>query len=148
MNFSPSPGKYNKKSLQKDIDAFARRIKLKAHFCNENGPTNENEPNYARKKEFYIKSNSSWTPPNPHHTVKSFVEAFSNEIRNLPDVPPNKRENNLTKKEKQALEGFQNRDDVVITKADKGGAVVIQDVTDYINKANRQLNDVDFYKKM
>ena len=33
-------------------------------------------------------------------------------------------------------------------KADKGGAVVITDVDDYINEANRQLNDKRFYKKV
>ena len=59
------------------------------------------------KKEFYIKSNSSWTLYNPHHIGKTFVEAFSNEIQNLPDTTVNKRENNLTKKEKKALEDFQ-----------------------------------------
>ena len=34
-----------------------------------------------------------------------------------------------------------------ITKADKGGAVVIQDVSDNISEANRQLNDNNFYVK-
>ena len=43
---------YSKATLQKDIDAFTRRIKLKAHF------NNENEPNDGRRKDFYIKSNS------------------------------------------------------------------------------------------
>ena len=36
LNFCPSPGKYNKKTFEKDIDAFTRRIKLKAHFNNIN----------------------------------------------------------------------------------------------------------------
>ena len=38
--------------------------------------------------------------------------------------------------------------DNVITKADKGGAVVIIDVDDYIREANRQLNNTDFYEKI
>ena len=121
LNFCPSPGKYNKATLQKDIDAFTRRIKLKAHF------NNENEPNDGRRKDFYIKSDSTWTPHNPHHTIKTFVEALTNEIKSLPDTNIDTRKNNLTKDETKALNDFQQRDDIVITKADKGGAVVIQD---------------------
>ena len=40
------------------------------------------------------------------------------------------------------------RDDIIITKADKGGAVVIVDVDDYIQEANRQLSNKEFYKKL
>ena len=38
------------------------------------------------------------------------------------------------------------RDDIVICNADKGNAVVILDVEDYIKEANRQLGDTTFYK--
>ena len=34
-----------------------------------------------------------------------------------------------------------------ITKADKGGAFVIVDVDDYVQKANRQLDNKEFYSK-
>ena len=40
------------------------------------------------------------------------------------------------------------RDDIIITKAGKGGAVVIIDVDDYINEANRQLNSKEFCKEI
>ena len=56
--------------------------------------------------------------------------------------------NNLTKQEKAAMEELKSRDDLVITKADKGGAVVIMDVDDYVKEANRQLDDSTFYKKL
>ena len=59
----------------------------------------------------------------------------------------NKRKNNLKKSELKALEDFQQREDIVITKEDKGGVIVIQDLSDYINEANRQLNDQNFYTK-
>ena len=36
----------------------------------------------------------------------------------------------------------------MITKADKGGAVVVQDVLEYVKEANRQLADNNFYKKL
>ena len=53
----------------------------------------------------------------------------------------NNRKNNLKKSELTSLEDLQQREDVVITKEDKGRAVVFQDVSDYINETNRQLND-------
>ena len=39
---------------------------------------------------------------------------------------------NLSVEEEKALGELQSRDDTVITEADKGGAVVILDVEDYI----------------
>ena len=55
---------------------------------------------------------------------------------------------NLTKNEADALQQLSQRDDILITKVDKGGAVLIMDVDDYIRDANRQLNNTDFYKKI
>ena len=40
------------------------------------------------------------------------------------------------------------RDDIIITKADKGGAVVIIDVEDYVKEAEHQLSNKDGYKKL
>ena len=36
----------------------------------------------------------------------------------------------------------------IIKKADKGGAAVIVDVDDYVQEANQQLYNKDFYKKL
>ena len=41
---------------------------------------------------------------------------------------------NLSVKEQKALQELQSRDDIVITEADKGGAVVTLDVEDYMKK--------------
>ena len=37
---------------------------------------------------------------------------------------------------------------LIITKADKGGAIAIIDGDDYINEVNRQLNNKEFYKEV
>ena len=39
------------------------------------------------------------------------------------------------------MKELSERVDIIITKADKGGAVVIVDVKDYIKQAERQLNN-------
>ena len=46
------------------------------------------------------------------------------------------------------LKELETRDDIVITKADKGGAVVIMDVDSYIKEAKRQLENEESYKKL
>ena len=68
------------------------------------------------------------------------MERFSN-TKKLP-------KNNLTDAGKNAIEYFSKRNDLFITKADKGGATVILDVKDYIAKANEQLQDNYFYQKL
>ena len=54
----------------------------------------------------------------------------------------------LTKGEQKVLEALSKRDDIIITNADKGGAIVIMDIDKYISEAQRQLNDKNNYKKL
>ena len=46
------------------------------------------------------------------------------------------------------MEELTKRKDIIITNADKGGAVVIMDVEKYINEGNRQLSNKCNYKKL
>ena len=46
------------------------------------------------------------------------------------------------------MQELQSRNDIVIIDADKGGAVVILDVEDYVKKAERQLNNKEKYRKI
>ena len=55
---------------------------------------------------------------------------------------------NLTKNETDTSQQLNQRAGIIITKADKGGALIIIDVDGYIREANRQLNNTDFYKKI
>ena len=52
---------------------------------------------------------------------------------------------NLTKGEQKTLEKLSKRDDIIITNADKGGAMVIMDIDKYVSEAQRQLNDQNNY---
>ena len=55
---------------------------------------------------------------------------------------------NLNKNEIEALNNLKEREDIVITSADKGGALVISDVNDYVKEAERQLSKREHYHKM
>ena len=117
-------------------------MKLKSHF-------GETPP----KEGLYFKSNSSWEPPNPHYTVKTFTESFKNGMKKSLETNPktrnkNEHRKNLNKKEQEALDALKKRSDIIITSADKGGALVINDVKSYMSEANRQLSNTDHYKKL
>ena len=47
--------------------------------------------------------------------------------------------------EKSALKELSKNRNIVIKPADKGGAVIVMDTTDYINEGFRQLSDSKFY---
>ena len=46
------------------------------------------------------------------------------------------------------MQELQSRNDIVINDADKGEAVVILDVEDYVKEAERQLNNKENYRKI
>ena len=53
---------------------------------------------------------------------------------------------NLNKAEKEALRDLQGRRDIIIKPADKGSAVVIMNIADYLAEGYRQLADSNFYR--
>ena len=136
LNFCPRPNKYNKQNLNKDILNFYRNIKVRAHFGSTEN--NSNEPRF--------KSNSNWLPDKLPSCVETFITAINHDIKSskTKKLP----RDNLTKSEREALLNLQKGNDIIITKADKGGAVVILDIKDYIDEANRQLSDTNNYEQL
>ena len=73
------------------------------------------------------------------------VEKDINDAKNKPKKRPKQ---NLTKGELEALKQLEKRQDIAISNADKGGAVVIMDTDKYIEEVDRQLSDSTNYKKL
>ena len=108
----PNPGKPNQKNFKEDIDKYFRRVILRSHFGNE--PPKEPDgllPN----------GNSSWIPKTIHHTVKTYIQKVQNDLSEY-KTPVMHDRPNLTKGEKEALKALSDRDDIIISKADKGAA--------------------------
>ena len=116
-----------------------RQIPVKAHFGNT-------EP--IQYKGYRNKTNKDWLPNNTHHTVKTFIESVSKDLENTQSNENQSIRNNLTKGEIHSLSHLKKRDDIIITRADKGGAVVIVNVEDYLAEAERQLDNTNFYTKL
>ena len=141
LNFIPTASIFNKNQLNKELDNFFRVIKLKAYLKDNDmyNPSREDQL-------FKPKTNKKWRLDKNHHTVETYTEGTKNapetEEQNNKD---NKYYNNLTKGERKALKELADRNDIIITKADNGEAVVIIDVKDYVKEAERQLSNKDSY---
>ena len=59
-----------------------------------------------------------------------------------------KNTNTAAKRERFALKVLSDHKYIIINKANKGEAVVIMDIKDYINATHPQLNSKDHYKKL
>jgi hypothetical protein len=56
--------------------------------------------------------------------------------------------NNISKKDQEAIKNLRNNENIVILKADKGGATVVMNKTDYNNKMMEHLTTTGSYKKL
>ena len=63
-----------------------------------------------------------------HHTVETFVETVEYNVENILQEKKEIPRNNLPESDKAAVDYFTKREDIVLTKADKGGATVIMNV--------------------
>jgi hypothetical protein len=101
------------------------------------------KPSFQKYLENRFKKKSTWCPPKG---ANANLEAFLSCIREeLFDLKPKRVQDNLLGNERRAIRSLTNNKNIVIKKADKGSAVVVMDIEDYITEAERQLNDVNFY---
>ena len=75
-----------------------------------------------------------------HHTISTYIDLVENDTNALMKQPTKKLKSNLTYKEPATMEELVERKDLIITIADKGGAVVIMVTDSYIKASYKQLN--------
>ena len=56
--------------------------------------------------------------------------------------------NSLSENDESVIDYFTKREDIIITKADKGGTTVIMVVEKHISKSNQQFKDEKLYEKL
>ena len=94
-------------------------------------------PEYKRPSGFFgIKTDV-------HPSISRFILWCNEDISR---IHHRKHHSNFTKEEHQALDYLKNNEDILIKKADKGGAVVVWRKDLYIAEGERQLNDVESYQ--
>lgn len=135
----PESGKYPEFTLLKDLDNFARNLRLVEFFSRQPRKTNN---------EFQHTTSGQWTPDaNRDKHLDMYIEAMQNDIMRAYKTHKLGAPN-LSRKEQEALLNLSNREDIVIKPANKGCGIVIFNKEDYINEGMRQLLDRKFYKPL
>ncbi|XP_063415986.1 uncharacterized protein LOC134697633 [Mytilus trossulus] len=154
LNFCPAPATVNNLQLETDVEAFARRLRLKEHFNRQQKiflkEAGMNESDYESDEGDIcipkFKKKSTWNPPkSKNDNLESFITSVKAEVRSSIS---GKQVRNISKSESQAMINLKDRDEIVIKQADKGSAVVVMNKADYIEEGNRQLSNAKFYKEL
>lgn len=153
LSFVPVPKTLPLRSVLETKDRLVRNIKIKSFFGN---CTNT----YRNTKKLF-RAASTWTPQNnlleidTLATVNEIDRMTIKHIKNSKKLERNndchlklKNKPNLTAEESKCISKLRTNPDIIIKEADKGGATVIMDINNYIYEANRQLNDIKYYKPL
>ena len=152
LKFCPTPKKVDNSKIASDTYLFNRKMRLKEYFYDQSLENIQNLNNSSQENQTYkLKSqkiDSLWTPkPGRNKQLDEFCCSIQNYTSN---IPQSTKHDNISLEERQALDNFRKtiNKDIVIRSADKGGAVVVQNRSDYINTCDSILSDVKFYQKL
>ena len=146
LKFTPTP-KSNTTELQADVKAFTRRLRLKENFYQDSDT--DSDSNSDSDSEPIVRNKSSWTPkPKRNVLLDSCINSLHLSTKEFSETSRQNCKSNITKAEQKALKELQNNDDIVIKKADKGGAVCIMNKCFYVEKIHELLNDRETYKEI
>ena len=152
LSYCPTPATTNQYDLQRDLQAFLRRIQLQAHFHNrtDDGAVNSFTSSLPTSEvtsliDSIAPRKSSWNPP-PARTpaIAHFIDSASNLVRRT-GARHMYSSHNLTQTETLVLHNLSRRQDIIIKHADKGGAVVVWDRNLYVEECQRLLANSDHY---
>ncbi|KAM7176581.1 uncharacterized protein RBU57_002185 [Macrochelys suwanniensis] len=129
-----------------DLESYFRRLRLKEYFQQTSVQhTNPQNPSYQN----YKKKDSAWTPPEGRNNKLDFyIDCFRRRARAEIVEKQNHLPHNLSRAEHNAINSLRNNSNIIIKKADKGGAVVIMNKLEYEQEAVRQLCNSTFYRPL
>ncbi|CAJ0938687.1 unnamed protein product [Ranitomeya imitator] len=106
----------------------------------------------SKRKDDYtvtgLRNRSNLCPPRTYHASETFISLIDREINSLSHQQqlgffPSR--SNLSSTERQALTSLQTNNSIIIMPADKGGAIVVMNRTQYMDEITRQLSDTNTY---
>ena len=153
LNFCPAQKNINYTQLLADLFRMERKMAWKHYFKDSEV---DEETSVKSKFSFPDKKRKTSMPNEYPKEINEFISSVRSE---LIGSESKKKHSNLTKEEWDALDELntlQKEGKIVIQPADKNGGICVLDRDDYINEANRQLNDtlknennedLNYYKK-
>ena len=136
LTFVPSTTYHRKNTIINDFDRYERTMRLKEYFR-----TNDHQQNKFRIK-------SDWTPPTDHgNRIPDLDQYLELTKRDLLLIPRRHTTDNLTPELRQTLKQLQQREEIIIKRADKGSCTVIEDKKTYIRDCADLLTDKKTYEE-
>ena len=89
---------------------------------------------------------SIFNPRNKDTLIETYLSSLEERLLEI-DIS-SKRFNNLTKEERNSLYNLRDDPNIIIKGADKGSAVVVRNIEDYLEETSKQLEDKDLYEEV
>ncbi|XP_073443832.1 uncharacterized protein [Dendrobates tinctorius] len=145
LSFCPTKA-LDKTELCSDMEQYFRRLHLREYF---NDIEDSENTQTEGKGIVTTRKRSDWTPPpgrNPH--LDKYIDSFRHLIKS-PIIDTNRRQaSNISAQKRKAIQSLKTNKEIIIKPADKGGAIVMMNTSDYMKEANRQLMDTRYYRKL
>ncbi|XP_078510994.1 uncharacterized protein LOC144770387 [Lissotriton helveticus] len=128
-------------TVKTELFKFFRKIRLKYFFRNANP--------YVNPSHTGLRIPSTFVPPSGSmsHKILAYEAVVWRDVNSVL-TEKSFTKYNTSKSERTALLSLANNTEVVIKPADKGGAIVVQDVSKYESEINRQLMDGISYQQL
>ena len=130
-----------------DLHNFTRKVKLKEFFKSDDmtdtSPSTSNTPRVSSNKP-------EWTPNSGRNIhIDNFVSAAKAHLNKFIETESKKSSpSNISREETAAIKSLRRNSEIIIRQADKGGAVTVLNTSDYVQEAESQLNNSNFYTKL
>ena len=149
-SFFPTPRRVNRNEVLDGLECYLRRLRLKEFFLDDDDEGNDAEKQSDVRVQSCFLLPSTWMPPKGRDAaLETYIRKFRADVQHQLEVNHHKRcRDNLASNERIALHRHHELRDVVIKPADKGSAVVVLSKEDYVNEAERQLNNHGHYTRL
>ena len=147
LNFCPKPSRVDEADLNYSLDKFGSKLIWKEfHSPRIIDSEDEEEPYIMTPLQKLNKGEPKIAHKSREPSINAYIDTVKHDVKNWSKAKPTR--DNLTKRERQALNILKNRTDIVVKQANKGGALVIIDSKDYFEEGMRKLNDRNYYQKL
>ena len=149
LNFIPTPAREHEAKILQDFLLFEWKLRLyhKLHRKEEDIETTDESSDEEDSPHKILRPSKGWKPEDSEcdPNIMKYKTCVMHDMESKLMIKTRPRYN-TTKEERKAISTLRKNLDIVIKPADKGGAIVILNKTDYIKEGERQLANTDHYK--